>query len=86
MKVPEPKKLPSGAYHLQLRLGGESISITRRTAAECKAEAQVIKAEYLAGRRDLRYRKAGEMTLAEIQEAYLKQRRPVLSPASPKPI
>lgn len=84
MKVPEPKKLPSGAYHLQLRLGGESISITRRTANECKQEAQVIKAEYLAGRRDLRYRKTGEMTLAEVQEEYLKQRRPVLSPATVK--
>lgn len=82
MKVPEPKKLPSGAYHLQLRLGGESISITRRTAAECKAEAQVIKAEYLAGRRDLRYRKAGEMTVQEVQEAYIKANKAALSPAT----
>lgn len=51
MKVPAPQKLPSGNYFIRLRLGGESIPITCSTAREATQQAQLIKAEYLAGKR-----------------------------------
>ena len=82
MKVPEPRKLPSGSWHCKLQLGGECISITRRTKEECKAEARCIKADYLAGKRDRKYRKEEEKTLSEIQTEFLNANRPVLSPST----
>ena len=47
MKIPEPRKLPSGNWFIQLRLDGRSISITKETPAECKYEAELIKAQHL---------------------------------------
>ncbi len=82
MKIPEPKKLPSGNWHCKLQLGGECISITRRTKEECKAEARCIKSDYLAGKRFMMNRKAEEKTLKEIQEEFQKENRPVLSPST----
>ena len=51
MKVPEPRKLPSGSWFIQLRLGGESIPVSSTSKQVCIKEAQAIKAEYLAGKR-----------------------------------
>ena len=44
MKVPAPRKLPSGSWFIQLRLGGESIPVTAATAKDCNREAAAIKA------------------------------------------
>ena len=82
MKIPKPKKLPSGNFNIRLRLGGEEISITRLTDTECIKEARIVKAEYLAGRRVTVSREVKELTLEEIQTAYLKKNKPVLSPAT----
>lgn len=54
MKVPEPKKLPSGNYFIQLRLNGVSVPVTRPTAKECKREAELIKSEHRAKSASLR--------------------------------
>lgn len=51
MKIPQPRKLPSGSWFIRLRLGGEDIPITCATAKEARQRAQLIKAEYLAGKR-----------------------------------
>ena len=51
MKVPEPRKLSSGKWFIQLRLGGESVSISDFDRKKCIREAQAVKAEYLAGKR-----------------------------------
>ena len=51
MKVPEPRKMSSGNYYIQLRLDGVSIPVTASTASECKRQAALIKAEHKAGKR-----------------------------------
>ena len=51
MKVPEPRRLPSGNWFVRLRLGGEDIPITCASAKEATRKATLIKAEYLAGKR-----------------------------------
>ena len=84
MKVPKPRKLPSGSWNVRMRLGGEDISITRASEAECKKEAQLVKAEYLAGRRQTISRETSEKTLAEIQASYIKANRMLLSPSTIK--
>ena len=46
LSVPKPRQLPSGNWFIQMRLGGESISITEYTASACIRAAQAIKAEH----------------------------------------
>lgn len=79
MKIPEPRQLPSGSWHIQLRLGGQSVSVTEDTRAACIRTAQLIKAEHMAGKREIR---ATDRTLGELIDAYIKKYTPVLSPAT----
>lgn len=68
MKVPEARKLKSGTWFIQLRLGGESIPVTASTEKECKRQAALIKAEHMAGR----HRRArSELTLREVCQQYI---------------
>lgn len=83
MKVPKAKKQPSGSWFIQLRLGGASIPITARTEKECTRQAQLIKAEYLTGKRQPP-KPEGEKypTLTEAIDQYLAARDSALSPAT----
>lgn len=80
MKVPEPRKLPSGSWFIQLRLNGVSVPVTASTAKECRRQATLIKAEYAAGKRAVTA--ADGLTLAEALEAYIEKRKNVLSPST----
>lgn len=48
MKVPKARKLPSGSWTIQMRLGGRSVSVTRFSERACILEAERIKAAYRA--------------------------------------
>ena len=80
MKVPKPIKLGSGSWYIQLRLGGESISITCKTAKECTRKAQMVKAEYLAGNRVAAPKKLP--TLSKAIDTYIALKTNVLSPST----
>ena len=85
MKVPNPRKLKSGTWFIQLRLGGESIPVSARTKKECITQAQYIKAEYKAGKRERKEKEPEERklpTLSEAIDAYIEKRDAVLSPAT----
>ena len=43
MKVPEPRKLPSGSWFVRVMVNGKNINITKPTTKECIAEAMAIK-------------------------------------------
>lgn len=80
MQIPTARKLSSGSWFIQLRLGGESISITERTEKECIRQAQYIKSEYLAGRRE---KAAGRLpTLSHAIDDYIKSKSNILSPST----
>lgn len=79
MKVPEPRKLSSGTWFIQLRLDGVSIPVTANTKTECTRQAQLIKSEYLAGHR--KFDKA-TVTLGEAIDTYIEKYEPVLSPST----
>ena len=51
MKVPEPRKLKSGTWFIQMRLSGESIPVSAPTRTECIKQAEKIKADYRNGQR-----------------------------------
>lgn len=80
MKIPEPRRLPSGSYFIQLRLNGSSVPVTARTARECKRAAELIKAEHRAGKRQIAA--SYERTLAQVLKAYLDKHEAVLSPST----
>lgn len=81
MKVPEPRKLPSGSWFIQLRLGGDSIPVTARSKTTCIKEAQSIKAEYLAGKRKPKEPESkSSYTLTEAIDNYISVRSNKLSP------
>ena len=79
-KGPEPRKLPSGSWNIQLRLGGESISITAPDKTSCIREAQAVKSEYLVGKRAAPPDEPQAPTLTEAIDAYLEARSNTLSP------
>ena len=81
MKVPEPRKLSSGNWFIQLRLGGVSYPVTASTAKECKRQAALIKAEHGAGKR-IKPQHIDNMTLRQAIDHYIARRSNVLSPST----
>lgn len=77
MKVPKARKLPSGAWTVQLRLGGESISITRDTEKAAVAEAMAVKNGLLKAK-SVKAKK----TVTQAIDDYISCRSNVLSPAT----
>ena len=43
MKIPEPKKLPSGSWTVRVMIDGQRVSITKSTKKACLAEAAALK-------------------------------------------
>ena len=80
MKIPEPRKLSSGNYFIQLRLNGVSVPVTADTVKECKQQAQLIKAEHLAGRKTIK--RSSAKTLNEAIDSYINSRSNALSPST----
>lgn len=81
MKVPEPRKLKSGNWFVQLRLNGKSIPITAETYAECKAIAEVTKAQYRAGLKGIK-KLPKNVTLRAALKKYIEDRKTALSPST----
>lgn len=80
MKVPKARKLPSGQWFIQLRLDGESISITRPTEREAIREAELLKAQH---RNAIKTRPTGgNKTLHTAIDDYIRERKNVLSPST----
>lgn len=81
MKVPEPRKLSSGNWFIQLRLNGESVPVTAPTAKECKDAAALIKAEHRVGKRAQNLIGA-DKTLTQAIDDYIAARSNTLSPST----
>lgn len=81
MKVPKASKLPSGSWRIQLRLGGESISITERTEKDCVRKAELVKAEYRSGKETEKYY---GITVTKAIDEFISSRANVLSPSTIK--
>lgn len=77
MKVPEPRKLSSGKWFIQLRIKGESICITNTDRKKCIAEATAIKAGLKAAPK-----KEERITLSQAIDRYIDNRDKVLSPST----
>ena len=84
MKVPKPVKVSSGNYFIRLRLNGVNVNVTGYTEKECKDKARLIKAEYLAGKREINIKNKNveEMSLHDVLKSYIDKNKDVLSPAT----
>lgn len=76
IRVPEPKKTPSGKWRIQLRAEGESV--TEDTAAKCVAKARAIRAGFIEQKK-----KAGaRLSLGAAMEKYLSDNSKIFSPST----
>ncbi len=82
MKVPEPRKLKSGTWFIQLRLDGQSVPVSAPTKTECRLQAELLKAEHRNGKKATVSRKVSDMTLQEALDRYIANSKATLSPAT----
>lgn len=82
MKVPKPRKLPSGAYNIRMTLGGEFISITDYDKKYVEQQALRIKTDYKLDQKAILSKQVKEKTLSGALEDYLKANKAVLSPST----
>ena len=78
IKIPSARRLPSGNWFVQLRIDGQSISITKPTEREAIAQAMAIKEGIIKAKKTPR----NSLTLSAAMEEYISQRENVLSPAT----
>lgn len=81
MSIPKARKLPSGKYNIQLRLGGKSYSITESTPQECESKAFLIKSQHANGILADEFVPIN-ITLSEAIMKYNKERSNTLSPST----
>lgn len=80
MKVPEPRKLSSGTWFIQLRLGGESITVNALTRKDCIRQAEAIKGAHRAGKREQKHK--ADKTVRNLMEEYIAALPAGTSPAT----
>lgn len=80
MKVPEPRKVSSGKWFIQMRLGGESVTVSDYDRKACVHNAQSIKADYLAGKRVPEPDVKQLPTLKDAIDQYITSKSNTLSP------
>ena len=81
MKVPEPRRLKSGTWFIQMRLGGVSVPVTASTKTECKHLAERIKSAHRSGLREARAA-ASDLTIRQGIDEYIKAKKNNLSPST----
>ncbi len=84
MNIPKARKLSSGKWFIQMRLGGESVSVSDFDKKACEREAMRLKAEYKAGKRKPKEKELviEDQTLTEAIDNYLKSKSNTLSPST----
>lgn len=85
MNIPKARKLSSGKWFIQMRLGGESVSVSDFDKKACEREAMRLKAEHKAGKRVPKENPVSEkpfLTLDQAIDDYCKSKNNVLSPAT----
>lgn len=79
MKVPEPRRLKSGTWFIQLRLGGQSVPVTASSRKACTRAAELIKAEYRAGNRPVA---RSQLTIRQAIDEHINEMQNELSPST----
>lgn len=79
MKIPKPRKLPSGSWFCQTMIDGKRISVTAPTKSECTTRVIALKVQTdESGHSEA----SGDILLGEAIDRYIADRSDVLSPAT----
>ncbi len=81
MKVPTPKRLPSGSWFIQMRINGVSIPITSQSKDECIRQAEKVKVDYRSGTGVIQ-KVPNDMTLYQAELKYIERYKAALSPTT----
>jgi len=79
IKIPEPKKLPSGKWRVQFQLEGKRYSVTDETRAKARAKAEKLYIDLKAG---IEKEKRTPLTVGKAMTKYIDSQKGVLSPAT----
>ena len=82
MKVPKARKMSSGNWFIQLRLGGRSIPVVAATERACTRDALAVKAAWLAEKRLPEAAPEPECTLTKAIDHYIEAKSRTLSPST----
>ena len=77
INVPKARQLPSGKWFIQLRSGGQSVSITEDTEEACVLKAKATKAGLIERRRSV-----PSIKLSDAIDKYISTRSGILSPST----
>lgn len=77
MKVPSPKKLPSGAWRVQVMVDGSRISVTDPDPKVAQAKAAALKAKLTEAAKA-----PAQLTVGQAIDRYIENKSGVLSPAT----
>ena len=77
MKIPQPRKLPSGSWFVRVTINGEVISITKPTEKEAIAEAMALKAGTKKAKKV-----PATLTLSKAIDHYIERRMNIISPST----
>ena len=77
IKVPTPRQLPSGKWHLQVYMNGKRYPVTEPTESACIARAMAIKEEMLEA-----IDRTNKPTLTVAIDRYIEARQNILSPST----
>ena len=77
MKIPEPIKLPSGKYRIQIMVDRKRVGNTFDTAEEARFWASGIKTKMVEAQKPVR-----RLTVGEAADRYIETRSEVLSPST----
>ena len=80
MKLPEPRRLKSGMWNVQVQIEGKRISVTEPTAELCRNKAMLLKAQGKNGL--LQLHKPTSITLRQAMDNYIAVRSNILSPST----
>lgn len=78
MKLPKPRRLPSGSWFVRVQVDGVSISITMPTEKACLAEAVELK----TGAKETRLLMPADKTVSAAIDDYIAARENILSPST----
>lgn len=84
MKIPKARVLSNGKFFIQMRLGGESITISDWDRKKCERKAELLKAQYHNGlveqRKDKKQQE--QKTLGQLCDDFISDRENILSPST----